>query len=158
MRRMLASHPGRAVVWLDADARMKAKPTLLLDLVHKACDVAFYFIPDVFKRLDSRPWGAHRGPEALAGGTMFFQNTNPTRKLVERWCIISKARPKRWEQQNLQAALGDMLDNPNESIQVVTLPQSYCRVFDRAPYAGEPDEIVVLHTQASRRLKRMVGR
>ncbi len=150
----LDQHPNRPIVWLDADARMRAYPELLMSM-DDGVDFAAFMIPGVFKIARKRPWGPERGPEALAGGTMYFGNTAATRRLVERWLVCCVERPTTWEQQNLQRALGQMLD-AGGPIRWERLPQAYLKVFDRNWYPGEKGSVVIEHMQASRRLKRKV--
>ena len=153
--RMLEMYQTRPIVWLDADARVKLYPDLLMKMSPDT-DFAAYFIPDVFKNTNKRPWGPERSPEALAGGTMYFGNTGPARMLVSGWIAECQCHPRVWEQQNLQRMVGKMLDNQDVDFHYGRLPQSYCKVFDHKWFPGEEGPTVIEHTQASRRLKRKV--
>ena len=141
------------VVWTDADARFKAKPTLFQQL--EQYDFACYWIPDVWNQLKNahlKPWS--RGNEALAGGTLFFNNTQIVIDLIHAWKKQSEANPTVWEQQSLQKVWEEF---DNKGLRTFNLPQSYCKVFDCKWF--EPSQpVVVEHTQASRRLKAKVGK
>lgn len=138
------------VVWTDADARFKAVPTLFEQL--NDYDFGCYWIPDVWNQSRNshlRPWGSDRGNEALAGGTMYFNNTQASRDLIQAWKEESQANPTRWEQQSLQK-VWDKYDK--QGLKTFNFPQSYCKVFDCRWFEPEK-QIVIEHTQASRRLK-----
>ena len=138
------------VVWTDADARFKSFPTLFRELENY--DFGCYWIPDVWnqaRNVQLRPWGLDRGNEALAGGTLFFNNTQIAKDLITDWKTESEANPTRWEQQSLQK-IWDKYDR--KGLKTFNFPQSYCKVFDCKWF--EPEQPVVIeHTQASRRLK-----
>ncbi len=148
-----ALNKGGGVVWTDADARFKAFPKLFQELENY--DFGCYWIPNVWnkpKNVQLRPWGLDRGNEALAGGTLFFNNTQITKDLITDWRIESEANPTRWEQQSLQK-VWDKYDR--KGLKTFNFPQGYCRVFD-APWFEPENEIVIEHTQASRRLRRTI--
>jgi hypothetical protein len=147
--------PHRPIVWVDADARFRAEPTLLYEMPARI-SFAAYFIEGVFKSPMRRPWGPQRSSSALAGGTMYFAPYDSTRNLVLDWISACTARPTVWEQQNLQRALGETLDS-GELFYFSNLPQSYCKVFDCKWYPHQKGPVVIEHTQASRKLKRRVG-
>lgn len=136
------------VVWVDADGRFRNKPELFEKL--KDYDFGCYWIPNVWnqpRNAHLKPWSL--GNEALAGGTMYFNNTPLSRNLISSWKIESKNNPNRWEQQSLQKVWE--LHN-KQGLRTINFPQSYCKVFDCRWF--EPEQpIVVEHMQASRRLK-----
>lgn len=138
------------VVWTDADARFKAVPILFEQL--NDYDFGCYWIPDVWNQSRNshlRPWGSDRGNEALAGGTIYFNNTQASRDLIQAWKEESQANPTRWEQQSLQK-VWDKYDK--QGLKTFNFPQSYCKVFDCRWFEQE-QPVVIEHTQASRRLK-----
>ena len=148
-----ALNEGAGVVWTDADARFKAFPKLFQELENY--DFGCYWIPNVWnkpKNVQLRPWGLDRGNEALAGGTLFFNNTQITKDLITDWKTESEANPTRWEQQSLQK-IWDKYDR--KGLKTFNFPQGYCRVFD-APWFEPENEVVIEHTQASRRLRRTI--
>lgn len=142
------------VVWVDADARFKRVPSLFNKL--SAYDFGCYWIPNVWnqkRNMHMRPWGPDRGNEALAGGTMYFNNTPKSIELINDWRKQSENNPTVWEQQSLQK-VWDIHDK--NGLKTFCFPQTYCRVFD-APWFEEQKPVVIEHTQASRRLKGKVN-
>jgi len=139
------------VVWIDADGRIKNKPTIFDDLSNY--DFGCYWIPNVWNQSRNahlKPWS--RGNEALAGGTLYFNNTNISKQLIHAWKKESEANPTRWEQQSLQKVWEEF---DNKGLRTYNLSQSYCKVFDCKWF--EPEQpIIVEHTQASRKLKNKV--
>ena len=138
------------IVWTDADARFKSKPILFEEL--NDYDFGCYWIPNVWNKVQNmhlRPWGDDRGNEALACGTLYFNNTDMSKKLLIEWKKESEANPTVWEQQSLQK-VWDRFDK--QGLKTFNFPQSYCKVFD-CRWFEEPKQIVIEHTQASRRLK-----
>lgn len=142
----------QSVLWIDADGRYKSHPTVFDSTQLYECDFGAYFIPDVWnqpRNVHLRPWGADRGNEALAGGTMFFNYTDKSFNLIDDWKKESQANPNRWEQQSLQK-VWDKYDR--EGLKTYFFNQAYCKVFD-CKWFEEEKQVVVEHTQASRRLK-----
>lgn len=149
----LAEHQ-TGVVWVDADARFRDIPSLFDRL--DAYDFGCYWIPNVWNKKQNthlRPWGPDRGNEALAGGTMYFNNTSKSIDLINDWKEEAIKNPTVWEQQSLQK-VWDRHDK--NGLKTFCFPQSYCKVFD-APWFEEQKPIVIEHTQASRRLKGKVN-
>ena len=142
---------GTGVVWIDADGRIRSFPYMFNNL--KDYDFGCYWIPNVWNKPVNKklkPWNL--GDEALAGGTMYFNNTNLARELISEWKKESSENPTRWEQQSLQKVWEKM---DQKGMKTFNFPQGYCKVFD-CGWFENPGEIVVEHTQASRRLKRRV--
>jgi hypothetical protein len=136
------------IVWTDADARFKSAPKLFAGL--EEYDFGCYWIPNVWnqpRNVALKPWS--RGNEALAGGTLFFNNTQIAKDLIIAWKIESESNPTRWEQQSLQK-VWEQFDL--KGLRTFNFPQSYCKVFDCNWFEPE-SEVVIEHTQASRRLK-----
>jgi hypothetical protein len=138
------------VVWTDADARFRSYPKLFEQLDNY--DFGCYWIPNVWNQSRNshlKPWGNDRGNEALAGGTLFFNNTDIAIELIHEWKKESEENPTRWEQQSLQK-VWDRFDK--KGLKTFNFPQSYCKVFDCKWFEKE-EPIVIEHMQASRRLK-----
>ena len=136
------------VLWIDADGRLRNAP-LLFDQLNNY-DFGCYWIPDVWnqpRNAHLKPWS--RGNEALAGGTLYFNNTDISKQLITAWKKESQANPNRWEQQSLQKVWEEF---DNKGLRTCNLPQSYCKVFDCKWFEAE-QPIVVEHMQASRKLK-----
>lgn len=138
----------KGVLWVDADGRLRNVP-LLFDKLNNY-DFGCYWIPNVWnqpRNAHLKPWS--RGNEALAGGTLYFNNTDISKQLIIAWKKESQANPTRWEQQSLQKVWEEF---DNKGLRTYNLPQSYCKVFDCKWFENE-QPIVVEHMQASRRLK-----
>lgn len=80
---------------------------------------------------------------------MFFNYTDKSFNLIDDWKKESQANPNRWEQQSLQK-VWDKYDR--EGLKTYFFNQAYCKVFD-CKWFEEEKQVVVEHTQASRRLK-----
>lgn len=141
------------VVWTDADARFRNEPKLFEQL--NLYDFGCYWIPNVWNQPRNshlKPWGSDRGNEALAGGTMYFNNTDVCKKMIEDWKQESESNPNRWEQQSLQK-VWDKYDK--QGLKTFNFPQSYCKVFDCKWFEKE-QPIIIEHMQASRKYKRII--
>ena len=139
------------IVWTDADARFKAFPTAFAELENY--DFGCYWIPNVWNQPRNaalKPWS--RGNEALAGGTLFFNNTKIAKELIHAWKVESEQNPTRWEQQSLQKVWEEF---DNKGLRTFNFNQSYCKVFDCKWFEPEKS-IVIEHTQASRKLKNKI--
>lgn len=126
VRRKLGEHEG-PIVWLDADARVRATPTLfaLLD-----CDIGAHYL------LGTR----------LQSGTLCLGNTEKCRQLVDAWVADCKRHPATWDQVCLENVI-----KRTEGLKVERLPTPYC-VIDRI--TTEQTGAVIYHTQASRHTRR----
>lgn len=123
---MMARHPDRPIVWLDADARVRQAPKLFDTL---SCDFACHY---------------RHGVELLSG-TMYFAPTAAAVQLLQAWHFKCAKHPERWDQVSLQDTIADMGD----ALRVERLPATYTCVFDD-PKMGPP---VIEHLQASRQLR-----
>ncbi|MDI9380270.1 MAG: putative nucleotide-diphospho-sugar transferase [Verrucomicrobiota bacterium] len=123
---MVHLYHGQTIVYTDADSRIERYPALFADMDG---DIAFH---------------RRRGRELLSG-TLFLRCNDATADLMERWRAECLRRPNTWDQQCLDAALDGWRGR------VGTLPEEYCCIFDTRPMPAEP---VIVHRQASRRLKR----
>jgi hypothetical protein len=140
------------IVWTDADARFKQYPLLFNKL--QDYDFGCFWIPEVWNKPQNKklkPWS--RGNEALAGGTLFFNNTQIAIDLIEAWKIESNQNPSVWEQQSLQKVWENF---DNKGLKTFNFPQAYCKVLD-CNWFGETEITIIEHTQASRKLKRIVN-
>ena len=139
------------VLWVDADARFRNKPNLFDNLNNY--DFGCYWIPNVWnqpRNTHLKPWSL--GNEALAGGTLYFNNTSISKELISAWKKESQANPTRWEQQSLQKVWEEF---DNKGLRTYNFPQSYCKVFDCKWFEVE-QPVIVEHMQASRILKHKV--
>lgn len=130
IRDRMLQYPGRPIVWLDADARVRRRPVL-------------------FEQLDGVDFAAHwRGGCELLSGTMYFGPTPASRALVVAWCEHQLRTPDVWDQRVLQRVIES---GAVEGLVTRKLPAAYTAIFD-AGMCPEEDR-VISHHQASRRLK-----
>jgi len=127
IKAMLEKHK-RPVLFLDSDAIVRRYPFLFNDL---NADMACYF----------------KGGQELLTGTIYFSNSEKAMELINRWVRKNDARPRIWEQRNLQEAVKDW-DGKIEQ-----LPPAYCKIFDTM----NVEKPVIEHFQASRLLRHEVG-
>jgi hypothetical protein len=115
------------IAYVDADARFRKRPDLILNMPPEA-DVAFH-------RLD--------GVELLSG-TLYFSNSVQSIALAQDWKRRCTEQPGVWDQRHLDASVQSM-----PRLNVMNLPEEYCRIFDRWKRMAKED-IVIEHLQASR--------
>jgi hypothetical protein len=146
----LFAHPRRPVVWLDADARVRAFPELfeiwaqreaLKQLGH---DLGPLPAPDFAAHWKPKP--APYGGTELLSGTLYFSGSKASIELVEDWRERCESHPDDYDQLSLENVVKEQ-----SRLSVVDLPSSYTCIFDAEPSMGPP---VICHYQASRRLKR----
>jgi hypothetical protein len=123
---MMGEHPGRPLVWLDADARVRQVPGLLLNL---DCDFAAHW---------------KEGTELLSG-TLYFGGTDAARRLAQAWAALCRAEPDVWDQKHLQKVVEHA-----DGLRAERLPAPYTLIFDLMADQGPP---VIEHLQASRKLR-----
>ena len=117
-------------------------------LVYTDVDSVFQKYPELFEKLNC-DFACHiRGGQELLSGTMYFEDNDLTNMMIMEWKFRISKYPHTWEQKNLHQALKAMQDK--HPLCFVSLPATYCQIFDIMRDAGEP---VIEHFQASRRLK-----
>lgn len=130
LREMRAEHPGRPLVWLDADARVRQPPVL-------------------FDTLDGYDFAAHwRHGEELLSGTMYWGDTEAAGDLLRAWEQECAFFPGVWDQRTLAVAIERV-----PGLRIFHLPGSYTRILDAD---DQGPDVVVWHGQASRRLRNVV--
>lgn len=111
------------IVWLDADAEVIQRPTLLLD---DALDYDFAISTFKGPRTRSCVGVRHTLPvefprdEWFNSGTVFVNDTPRGRELAERWVEVQREHPRWWDQWSLQQAWCDVIPV------TLWLPDSYC--------------------------------
>jgi hypothetical protein len=118
--------------WLiDADSRIEAAP------VTPAADFAGHWFMDV----------------ELQGSVLFFADTDPARKLIQRWDELNiQNAGKIGDQLNLMQAVKEA-----HGLAVERLPPQYAFIYDLSrDYYGDLPGVVFRQTQASRRFKSLV--
>ncbi len=143
IRSMLMQHHG-PVCWIDADARIRQRPDVLLELAAtRHADVAVH------------DYGLSGHRSEILSGTVYVDHTGPAHDLLDRWQSHCVRRPEAFDQRCLQHALEETPD-----LRVAELPPEYCFIFDifreefyrrNHPEIGEP---VIEHLQASREVRR----
>lgn len=137
------------VLWVDIDARFKGPWDL--GAIEDRCDFACWFIPYDRMRAVDIPGGPSRNRDGLASGTMFFNTTAHAAALLRAW-IASDHGQHAFE----QMVLGEAWYDSRPELRTERLPQRYCKVFDSPWFKAEKGPVVIEHTQASRRLRRLV--
>jgi hypothetical protein len=96
------------------------------------------------------PW---RNNEILSG-TIYFKNTDKTKKLIERWITLNSQNIS-WDQINFKKTIESSTDlNLNINI----LPHEYCYIFDNIKQKALLKESpYIVHNQASRRYKKIIN-
>jgi hypothetical protein len=125
---------GRPILWVDADATLLERPSLLAGS-----------LADV---------GIHRWSNwQLAGGTLFFNQTPLGERVLRRWLERCRREPQVLDQVSLDLTWEEI--TASAPLDTLWLPRRYYQIFDKDPDADEPT--VILHGQASRRLKHVVS-
>lgn len=137
------------IMWIDADGYLIERPEQL-----KGLEADFAIHTTQRNRRTWRPIG--RGdqhlPEAWPGtswfmtGTMFFNNTERGRLLLEKWSAESARRQRDYQQLLLQEVWTSMAPQP----ETLWLPDSYCSIRGRTRHT------VVYHDLASTEIKNVV--
>ncbi len=126
---MMKKHPDRAIVFVDADAKIRRNPVLFNDL---DCDFGCHF----------------RHGKELLSGTLYFGNTKGARYLVNKWIEEDRLHPKtQMPQKNLRA----VFNKHKNEINWKALPVEYCMIFDS--HARHKISPVIEHFQLSRQYK-----
>jgi len=124
------AHAG-PIVWLDADAEVVQYPT-------------------AFDVLDGVDIAVHlRHGTELLSGTLYLGDTDRARQLLRRWVLACEQNPHEFDQRCLHKAMGSV-----PGLVVHHLPAAYTCIFDASDMLKQGDP-VILHHQASRRLKRL---
>lgn len=126
------------VLWLDADARFRAKPdfSILENIDVAAC---------LFQRNKN-------APEEVLTGTLYFANNAHVKSFVEQWCINTR----KWRSANQdtpeQHSLKETL-NSDETIRFLDLPKSWVYIEPDFQELYPDLTPVISHLQASRTLR-----
>lgn len=112
------------ILYIDADAFVRTDPTEYFRSIEQ--DLSCHYFEDT----------------ELLSGTLFFQNTQNAKKIVNNWLELQTKNPLIWDQKTLEQTVKDMNICPHK------LPESYCYIFDKGKLS--PSQIVIEHLQASR--------
>jgi len=152
--RALEEHPGTNFLWLDADA----------EVVGAADDFLTFNRPrgDGGPTPCLQPWagkGQHlngRRSEFYLTGTMFVRNTEPGRHMMKLWQGVCTPPLPKTSQKMLQSHWGEWVAGTGAT--VWELPRRYAEIVGSAQTFERFDHPVIRHHQASRTMKRVVGR
>lgn len=128
IKQMLLRHFPKAILYLDADARLRQYPHLFDEI---DCDLAVFY----------------RDNHELISSTLYFSNNAKTFEVIERWITCCLENPTIWDQKLLQFILEESQDL---HLNIYHLPPTYCKIFDLMASVENP---VIEQFQASRRFK-----
>lgn len=138
-----------AVVWTDADSRIKQLPSFFDTVITDICvfyiprEMAGGFVPPEYSVIQDVQY-------YLQSGTMYFKNNERVIKLLERWIELNNEDPRQWDQWTLQKAIME------SDVTVTQLPPEYIYIQGSHSLVYENISPVILHTQASRRFKNKI--
>ena len=141
LQALLDAHPGRALLYVDADARFRRYPIW--------CDDADVDFAAHWRDYSEHPSSSRKSGKELLSGTLYLRNTPAVKALVADWAAECD-KSADWDQR----VLVQVLEQHRDKVRVGELPATYCQIFDLMKNAGDP---VIEHMQASRRLRREIG-
>jgi len=134
----------RPLLWVDADAVFEQKPAIL--------DV---FSADLAVHIEASLSPDHRSK--VRSGTVFINYTDKGVELVRQWAEeCNKILTAGGEFLDQVALRNVVLANKNYA-DIRSLPLSYVKIFDHPRDLAEVQNPVIVHYQASRRLKQTVS-
>lgn len=144
--RALERYPDYNVVGIDVDAEITQNPTLLYEIPEEY-DIACHF-------LNWKEWYGHDVDiEELLSGTIFLRNNKKVKEMCQQWYNMAMG-VQEWEQKCLERLI-----KQNSDIKVYKLPIDYTYIATlpdgSSPRVKVPNPIVI-HHQASRRLKKRI--
>lgn len=145
LRAMLLRHKG-PIVWIDADARMRQRPDVLLEMAAtRHADIGVH------------DYGLSGGRSEILSGTIYLDDTAAAHALLDAWQDKCAQKPGAYDQQALQWALEQWEErDATGPLRVASLPAEYTFIFDifrsdfykrNHPNVGPP---VIEHMQHSR--------
>ncbi len=137
IRRMMDKFSDHNIVYIDVDARFFAYPKFFEEIDHTLGVHLF----------DRSWWNGKTGRdikgEEILSGTVFLQNNDEGKKIVQKWIDECKRKPNTWDQKSLEKIMGDM--------EYCNIPASYCVIFDIMRTVKDP---VIIHYQRSRDVRK----
>jgi len=134
IRTMMNKFPDNPLVYTDADSFFLAEPVLFSEI---QCDIACHH----YNRQIYKPFSSSK--DEILSGTLFFNNSDKSKQLVDKWIQKCEENPSMWDQKCLQ----EILDG-NET----DLPAEYCCIFDTMRSVKNP---IIIHNQASRQIRHL---
>jgi hypothetical protein len=145
----LALHK-QPVLWVDIDGRFRRPFDLELNLTDR--DFGAWFIPNRKMRSADIPGGPNTGHDGIASGTMWFNYTPMSLRMLEIWVQEEHGQGKYG-----QKVLGEVWHyHRPDGLSTYRLPQEYCKVFDVPWFERDYEPVAIEHMQASRRLRTKV--
>lgn len=133
------------IVSLDCDCEVLSFPKLFTEIPEEY-DLAFH-------TLDWDSWyGYDNHIKEVLSGTMWIKNSEKMRQFVKEWYLLADTT-EMWEQKCLARLIETKKD-----LKTLPLPVEYCYI-DSLPDGKEPlvkCEPIILHHQASRKLKKQI--
>lgn len=126
------------LVWLDADAEIVRYPTAF-DLLYEQADIAVHYRHDA----------------ELLNGTIWLADNEQVEILLASWVKWNQLNPLNFDQRNLATAIIE--PQASGDLKVHRLPPEYAFIFDTMKRDHPEVDPVILHHQASRRLKDTIG-
>lgn len=136
----------KTVVFIDCDATIEQYPSLFAQIPPEY-DIAVHY-QDWWKQWKNDNRGIRFD---LLSGTIMFRYNIRVLNIVRQWVERTKTSSA-WEQKILQ----ELTEHDRDLIKIYKLPVEYCTVImhDKSiPKYIKKDDVVILHHQASRRLK-----
>jgi len=147
IKEMLLKHKC-SVIFLDADAEIWKYP-ILFEQIPAKYDLGIHWL-DWYKMW--RKETGHNTKEFLSG-TMYIPYKRTSFFLIQSFIREIDRNPNIWEQKSMQKVV-----EANKKLQIYNLPYSYATIIlpnNQIPTNMiQKKDIVILHTQASRRLKK----
>jgi hypothetical protein len=123
----------KAIVWVDADAVVRAFPSLLFEL---DCDLAVHY----------------RDGKELCSGTVYWSVSDVSINALQIWKGRIDRKRGLWD----QPALQELLAETKMGLRIVDLPTEYCKIFDLVEEKDRNREVfpIIEHHQKSRDIKK----
>ena len=133
---VMNKYPDKKIIWLDSDAVILKYPTLFLEI---SKDIGLFYTSQ----------------HEVLSGTLFFNNTEKSKEILEKWKLESKKMDSNINITNYedcldQKILEKVLKNHDKD-NIFILPKEYISIFYR-----DKKNIVIIHYNASRELKRNI--
>jgi len=138
--------PTKAIVWVDADARIKKYPSYFDELYLDNIDFSVF-------QMGSQ--------SRITSGTIYMKKSPHVKKFIERWWELCQIDKERLGDQHTLRKLIKNEGYAKYNIKYRPLPYEYCYIYDDSLRKLAPninpilnEDVVVLHTQASRKVKK----
>lgn len=151
----LCQSEGGSVLFLDADARLEARPTLLEDWYREGrADAGVYLVDDGGR------YAVPPGAPTLCSGTSWWTQSPETLRILAEWRRVAEGWCARTQHQGSDqlALYGVMQHNPG--VRWGLLPPEYCWIegYSETRFPEAAGRVVIRHYQKSREFKVMVDR